>query len=111
MESILTATTAIVVLVMATTGVAKKFFTEDNKWLPIINIVVGIFIGLLYAITIVKGDLAIYGWAGFISGLSAGGFYDLGANAKGLVNQNKSNKLIDDGLGYQDTQHENEGGE
>lgn len=108
MENILLAASGIGVLVMGTTGVAKKFFTTDNKWLPIINIVVGIFIGLIYAITVVKGDYSIYGWAGFISGLSAGGFYDLGANAKGLVNQSKSNKLINEGLGKQDNREEGE---
>lgn len=111
MENILTAASIIAALVMGATGVTKKFFTNDYKWLPIINIVVGIFIGLFYAITIVKGDYAIYGWAGFISGLSAGGFYDLGASTKGLVNQNKATNLIEEGLGYQDTQHEDKGDE
>lgn len=111
MEQILAAASIIVALVMGATGVTKKFFTNDYKWLPIINIVVGIFIGLFYAITIVKGDYAVYGWAGFISGLSAGGFYDLSVSSIGLANQKKSNKLIDEGLGYQDTQHEDKGDE
>ena len=110
MEEILLATSIIVPIVMGLTGVTKTII-KDNKWLPIVNIAVGIFIGLFYAVTIVKGDIATFGWAGALAGLSAGGFYDLGANAKGLVNQNKATNLIDDGLGYQDTQHEDEGGE
>lgn len=102
MDNILTATTIIVPIIMAVTGLVKTV-VKDNKWLPILNVGVGIGIGTLYAISIVKGDLAIYAWAGAIAGLTAGGFYDLGANGKAIVNQNTSANLIKDGKGEKDT--------
>lgn len=107
MDNILTATTVIVPVILGLTGVAKTMI-KDNKWLPIINIVIGIFIGAIYALTIVKADVAIYAWAGVLAGLTAGGFYDLGANGKGLVNQSKATKLIDEGNGKQDTREDGE---
>lgn len=108
MNEILTAATVIVPLVMAATGMVKKSFVNDNKVLPYLNVAIGLLISLLYAFTIVKGDLEIYGWAGFIAGLAAGGFYDLGANTKGLINQKKASKLVDAGEGKQDTTEDGE---
>lgn len=52
MEHILTAATVIVGVVMAVTGLVKKMI-PDNKWLPIINIVLGVVIGLAYAASMV----------------------------------------------------------
>lgn len=78
MEHILTAATVIVGVVMAVTGLVKKMI-PDNKWLPIINIVLGAVVGLVYAATMVPDQMIVFGWAGFLSGLAAGGFYDLGA--------------------------------
>lgn len=110
MEQILTATAVISVIILASTQMIKQV-VSDNKWLPILNVVIGIFIGLIYAYTIVKGDLAVYAWAGAISGLGAGGFYDLQANVKGLNNQRKSTNLINDGKGEQDLTNKDEEGE
>lgn len=75
MDNILTAVSVIGAVVLGATGLVKKT-SMDNKYLPYINVAVGIVLGLVYAMTIVKGDYAVYGWAGFIAGLSAGGFYD-----------------------------------
>lgn len=107
MDNILTAATVILAIVLGGTQVVKQLIS-DNKYLPIINVVLGGLIGVAYAITIVKGDVEIYAWAGLIAGLSAGGFYDLGANGKAIVNQTKSTKLIDSGLGGQDNREEGE---
>lgn len=93
MEHILTAATVIVGVVMAVTGLVKKMI-PDNKWLPIINIVLGVVIGLSYAASMVPDQLVVFGWAGFLSGLAAGGFYDLGA---GFVKGNKSKPDYGDG--------------
>lgn len=101
MDNILTAVAVIGTFILAATQMVKQV-VSDNKWLPIINLLIGILIGLIYAITIVGGELAVYAWAGAISGLGAGGFYDLQANVRGLNNQRKSNNLINDGLGEQD---------
>lgn len=86
MNEILTATAVIGVVILAATQMIKQMIS-DNKWLPILNVIIGIAIGVLYALTIVKSDTAIYAWAGAISGLGAGGFYDLQANVKGLIKQ------------------------
>lgn len=93
MEHILTAATVIVGVVMAVTGLVKKMI-PDNKWLPIINIVLGVVIGLVYAASMVPDQLIVFGWAGFLSGLAAGGFYDLGA---GFIKGNKSEPDYGDG--------------
>lgn len=113
MDNILTATGVIGAIIFGSTQLIKQV-VPDNKWLPILNVVIGIFIGLAYAYTMVGGELAVYAWAGAISGLGAGGFYDLQANVRGLNNQRKSNNLINDGLGEQDltnTFEQNEDGE
>ena len=70
MEHILTAATVIVGVVMAVTGLVKKMI-PDNKMLPIINIVLGVVIGLAYAASMVPDQLVVFGWAGFLSGLAA----------------------------------------
>lgn len=101
MNEILTATAVIGAVILASTQMIKQV-VNDNKWLPILNVLIGIAIGVVYALTIVNGQVAVYAWAGAISGLSAGGFYDLQANIKGLSNQRKSTKLIDEGQGDQD---------
>ena len=101
MNEILTAATVIVPVVMGVTAAVKSQIS-DNKVLPIVNVPIGIFIGVVYALSIVKGDVAIYAWAGAISGLSAGGFYDLQANVKGLNNQRKAAQMIKEGNGEQD---------
>lgn len=93
MEHILTAATVITGTVMGVTGLVKKMI-PDNKWLPIINIVLGVVIGLAYAASMVPDQLVVFGWAGFLSGLAAGGFYDLGA---GFIKGNKSEPDYGDG--------------
>lgn len=107
MNEILTATAIIGAVILATTQMIKQV-VSDYKWLPILNVLIGIAIGMIYALTIVKGDLAIYAWAGAISGLGAGGFYDLQANVKGLNNQRKSTNLINDGQGEQEPDFDEE---
>lgn len=76
MRDILVAATIIVPLVMALTKVIKNEL-GSTKHLPAINCIAGIIIGLIFALT-TNESMAIYGWAGLLSGLSAGGFYDLG---------------------------------
>lgn len=78
MENVLIAAGVIMGLVLATTQLIKNQIA-DNKWLPVINIVTGIFIGVVYAISFVPTDVVMYAWGGFVAGLAAGGFYDLGA--------------------------------
>lgn len=98
MEHILTAATVIVGVVMAVTGLVKQLI-PDNKWLPIINIVLGAAVGIVYAATLAPDQLVVFGWAGFLSGLAAGGFYDLGA---GFIKGNKSKPDYGDGQEFTD---------
>lgn len=100
MEDILLALSVIGVIVTAVTQLTKSMFS-NKKYLPIYNIILGVAIGLIYAYTIVKGDYSVYGWAGALAGLGAGGFYDLGVNTKAIVNENEAQSLIDDGKGEQ----------
>ena len=81
MKEILVAVPIISAVVFGTTSLIKKE-APMNKHLPVINCVTGISLGLIYALTINHGDFSVYGWAGFISGLSAGGFYDLTQTGK-----------------------------
>lgn len=101
MNEILTATVGIGAVILGATKLAKHV-VSDNKWLPVFNVVIGIAIGIIYALTIIGGEVAIYAWAGAISGLGAGGFYDLQASAKALNNQRKATTMVDEGEGRQD---------
>lgn len=93
MEHILTAATVIVGVVMAVTGLVKQMI-PNNKLLPVINILLGTAVGVVYAATMVPDQLIVFGWAGFLSGLAAGGFYDLGA---GLVKKDATPEDYGDG--------------
>lgn len=79
MTNVLTAATIIVPIVMALTQLLKKQL-NDNKLLPVANMVIGVIIGGLWAISFADADLVLYLWAGLVAGLAAGGFYDLGAS-------------------------------
>lgn len=75
MDNILTAASIIGAIVLGATQIIKQT-TVNNKWLPWINIGIGIIIGAVYSLTIIHGDLAVYCWGGGLAGLAAGGFYD-----------------------------------
>lgn len=95
MDEILTATSVIGAVVLGMTQIVKQT-AIDNKWLPFLNVIFGLIIGISYALTIVQGDIAIYAWAGILAGMSAGGFYDLPANGKLLYQKSKLNNGGDD---------------
>lgn len=98
MEHILTAATVITGSVMGVTGLVKQMI-PNNKWLPVINIFLGTAVGIVYAATMVPDQLIVFGWAGFLSGLAAGGFYDLGA---GFIKDNKEKPDYGDGQEFTD---------
>lgn len=91
MNEILAAATIIVSAVIAVSSLVKTQIT-NTKRLPIINVLVGIFIGGGYAICFEPSKLAIYIWAGFFAGLAAGGFYDLG---KGILHDPDQKERMD----------------
>ncbi|MDH6364685.1 putative membrane protein YccC [Enterococcus sp. PF1-24] len=77
MEQILVAIPVISTVVLSVAQLLKQVVV-NHRWLPLWNVVLGILLGMLFAGTILHDELAIYAWAGGISGLAAGGFYDLG---------------------------------
>lgn len=95
MDEILTATSVISVIVLGVTQIIKQT-AINNKWLPFLNVVFGLIIGISYALTVVHGEVAIYAWAGILAGMSAGGFYDLPANGKLLYQKSRLNNEGDD---------------
>lgn len=109
MENILTASSVIGAIVLGATQMIKQT-PINNKLLPFLNVVLGVVIGAGYALSFLPTEVIVYAWAGGLAGMAAGGFYDLKSNGVALNNERKSNNLIDEGLGYQDTQHEEKGG-
>ncbi|MBO0456199.1 hypothetical protein JZO77_05520 [Enterococcus hulanensis] len=91
MSEILASASIIAGFVLAISS-AIKTQIKDTKRLPIINIVIGIFIGAVYALSFQSDQLVLFIWAGLIAGLAAGGFYDLG---KGIL-PNSHNKGEED---------------
>lgn len=82
MDNILIAATTVVAFVLAGTQLVKKYTGTENKWLPLINLGLGIFFGVAWSFSFDRPNLINFIWGGAIAGLSAGGFYDLGANLK-----------------------------
>lgn len=91
MNEILAAATIIVTVVMALSTAIKTQIT-NTKRLPIINVVIGLFIGGGWAICFAHDQFAVFVWAGLIAGLAAGGFYDLG---KGILHDPTDQTNID----------------
>ena len=92
---------------MGATQMIKKT-TINNKFLPFLNVLIGIIIGLGWALSFAQSELIVYVWAGGLAGMAAGGFYDLKANGAALNNEKKAKKLIDNGDGLQDSREEGE---
>lgn len=80
MDNILAAATTIIPLVMAFTQLIKKYTGDDSKWLPLLNLLTGLFLGVVWSLPFAPDQMIIFIWGGAIAGLAAGGFYDLGSN-------------------------------
>ncbi|MBO0413240.1 hypothetical protein JZO81_19465 [Enterococcus hulanensis] len=93
MNEILAASTIIVSIVLAVSSLIKTQITNARR-LPVINVIIGVFIGGAYAISFNPNELSIFIWAGFLAGLAAGGFYDLGKGI--LIDQKKDDVDPDD---------------
>lgn len=79
MKEILIAASIIVPLVVGATGLIK---TQLNNYriLPVINVITGILLGILFAMSFTPEEIILYSWAGFVAGLAAGGLFDLGVS-------------------------------
>lgn len=73
-------------IILGLTMAVTKLFKDTGfspRYLPYVNAVTGVVIGLLYALSFEPEAIVTWAWAGFIAGLSAGGFYDLGKSTLG----------------------------
>ncbi len=79
MKGILIAASIIAPLVVGATGLIK---TQLNNYriLPVINVITGILLGILFAMSFTPDEIILYAWAGFVAGLAAGGLFDLGVS-------------------------------
>lgn len=84
MENVMAAATIIVPVVLGVTQVYKTTF-GGKKRLPIINLAIGMIIGGLWAVSFAPDELVTFIWGGALSGMAAGGFYDLGVNLKEIA--------------------------
>lgn len=108
MAEVLAVATFMMALVMAAIKFTKSLI-PDNKLIPLINVIVALLLCVGWGLSMDKEtSIIIYIWAGIISGWAAGGFYDLGVNIKGLVNQSKANKLVSNDEGGQDNNSESD---
>lgn len=107
MENILAAASVIGAIVVGATQMIKQT-PINNKWLPFLNVLLGVVIGIGWAYSFTQSEVLIYAWAGGLAGMAAGGFYDLKSNGVALNNERKATNMIDEGLGKQDN---SEGGE
>lgn len=101
MDNVMIAATVIAPIVLILTQVYKNVFGA-SKVLPLVNLLIGIIAGGIWALSFADTNLVVYLWAGFFAGASAGGLYDLGANAKAKVNENQVAKLEDQNRAKQD---------
>lgn len=79
MKAILIAASVIAPLVVGVTGLIKTQVKNYNI-LPVINVIAGILLGVLFALSFVQEDLVLYAWAGAVAGLAASGLFDLGSS-------------------------------
>lgn len=90
MTEILTISSIITPLIVGVTELVKGQ-TGRRKLLPISNVITGILLSGLYALSFVPQDIILYLWAGAIAGLAAGGLFDLGDHVMKLQESDKSN--------------------
>jgi len=75
---VLTIALALAPFVSGITALFKHYTTAEGKLLPVITVVAGLVFGIVWAMVFGHvAELPVYALAGLISGLSAGGFYNL----------------------------------
>lgn len=75
---VLTIALALTPFVSGITALFKHYTTAEGKLLPVITVIAGLVFGIVWAMVFGHIEqLPLYALAGLISGLSAGGFYNL----------------------------------
>lgn len=82
MSEAVSAAVGIAVFVGIILQAVKQLESVNNKYLPLMSIVLGVVIGIVFAIAF-EFSVAVYAIAGFLGGASASGIYDGLTLAKG----------------------------
>lgn len=77
LQQLLTIALALATITSGLTSAFKTFLPENSKFRALLPLVIGVLLGIAWSYTFNAGNLPIYGFAGLLSGLSAGGFYNL----------------------------------
>lgn len=93
MQQILITATFLAPLIVGLTALIKTQL-NDFRFLPVINVIAGILLGLFYAMSFIQEDIVLYAWAGFVAGLAAGGLFDLGSS---VIHSEQNPPDYDDG--------------
>lgn len=81
MVEILTLATIITPLTTALIEVVKKAIGVDQRYLPLLAVLLGLILGGLA--TFLDSELILRLWAGAVSGLASVGLFELGKQVKG----------------------------
>lgn len=78
---------SIVILVALTTGLVQcvKMFILDNRFYPLISVLIGIILCLIAPSDMLSGQISNRVFVGFIVGLSASGLYSQVQKGKDLI--------------------------
>lgn len=79
MDNVIAAATLIIPLTLGVSQIVKVYF-GGKKILPVINLILGVVIGFAWAWSFAPNEILTFVWGGAISGMAAGGFFDLGSN-------------------------------
>lgn len=88
MEEVMTFASIISPIVIALVQLIKKTITVNNRYLPLISLLIGIFVGFL-AWPFTELDAVLRLWSGGFAGLAASGLYSLG---KKTISHNNNDK-------------------
>lgn len=86
-QTIMSLVTVVITLIFGI--IAKKIPKYSNKLIPIQNIVIGVTMAIINYIFTKDLSLAIT-----VSGLTAGGMYDIVSNLNKLIKENKETEVI-----------------
>ncbi|MFP7252939.1 holin [Virgibacillus sp. 7505] len=88
MEEVMTFASIISPIVIALVQLIKKTITVNNRYLPLISLLIGILVGFL-AWPFTDLDVVLRLWSGGFAGLAASGLYSLG---KKTISNNNNDK-------------------
>jgi len=76
-QQLITVALAIAPLASGFTALYKRYTPATGKLLPVLSVVTGVVLGVIWALVFRHADVALYALGGLVSGLASGGFYNL----------------------------------